>query len=209
VINSPVPALVTGMNVLNPDTGEPTFEWLPSNGATWYQIAVTNPLTGLVFQKWYPAADLGCAAGGTCTITPPIMLKNGNYTWSVRAWGPGGYNNGDSSQWAADTFSVNAPAAGVPTLIAPSGAISNPNPEFSWNSVTGGTWYHIWVEYNGSRIYHKWLSATELGCAGGGVCAKTEPTINLNPAAYLWKVQAYTPAGVGGWSSTMGFTIVP
>jgi hypothetical protein len=202
----PAPEQVTGLNALDPDTGEPTFEWTHSANATWYQLVVSK--SGLVFQKWYPEADLGCGSG-TCSIKPPIYLQNGDYTWAVRAWGPGGYNAGDPNLWSTDKFSVEAPSTGIPTLIAPGGETSDPTPEFSWNSVNGATWYQVWVEYNGARIYEKWLPASELNCAGGGVCAKTEPTINLNPGGYVWKVRAYSPAGTGGWSETTTFQVVP
>ena len=209
MVSAPVPGLVSGISILNANTGEPTFEWTPASDATWYNIKVENTNTAAVeFQKWYQGTAIGCG-GDTCSVKPTIYLKNGDYQISIRAWGPGGWNNGDKNTWGTHAFSVAATLPDAPTLIAPSESISDPTPEFSWNSVSSATWYKIWVEYNGSRIYQKWFSAAALGCSGGGSCTASDPNISLNPATYLWKVRAYSPAGTGPWSSTLSFEIVP
>ena len=99
------PAVVVQMSVTANTNPQSTFTWNGSNGATWYQVWVGTP--GPDFEtyhlEWYNAYDLGCADGDMCNIPLALELPSGEYTWYVRAWGPGGYSEGGVEGWAQGT----------------------------------------------------------------------------------------------------------
>lgn len=104
-LNFPAPVFIPDMT-LAPNIQPPrslTFNWLAPEGATWYQIWVGTdaPDYDTAHAQWYTAIELGCAGGGTCTLTPELSLQAGqNHTWFVRAWGPGGLTTGGLNGWS-------------------------------------------------------------------------------------------------------------
>ena len=47
----------------------------------------------LMLQKWYTAAQAGCAGGTACSLSPTQLasLANGAYKWYIRDYGAYGY----------------------------------------------------------------------------------------------------------------------
>ena len=72
----------TGFATLIAPTGAiteatPTYQWTGPTGGTSYQLVVNRVVGGAqqkVIKAKYTAADAGCAAGGTCSVTPATAL---------------------------------------------------------------------------------------------------------------------------------------
>lgn len=71
-------AAVTGENV--------TLTWTAGEHTTQYQVwaGIINPLNQIYFDT-VSATNLGCDAGGTCTLTIPNVTQSGTYNWFVQA----------------------------------------------------------------------------------------------------------------------------
>lgn len=204
------PAVVTGMTATNADTGRPTFTWQGVPGATWYHLWVGTASSQTRHLQWYLAADLGCENAEVCTITPPIDLLNGDYTWFLRVWGPGGFSMGGVSGWAQGIgFTVNAAPAPIPTPITPDGITNKTNPAFTWAHNTAVTWYQVRIETVEPRgvIYEQWHSAASLTCGTVNLCQLAFTDLNLRNDDYLWSIRAFNPAGVSEWSSYRAFKV--
>jgi hypothetical protein len=182
----------------------PTYHWNHITGVTWYYLWINGP-TGNIFKHWYEASAI--CSGGTCTVTPSMTLSTGNFTWWVQTWNSTGYG-----LWSAgmtfSTPSVSVP--GVATLISPNGSISDTTPDYTWNSVSGATWYYIWVSRVNSdgsltTIHNKWYDAS-LVCSGAN-CSVTPDGVTLTSGNYRWWIQTWNPGGYGPWSSLMNFSL--
>jgi uncharacterized repeat protein (TIGR03803 family) len=64
-------------------TNKPTYTWNAVPYATWYFLWVYDS-NGTAYEQMYTAAQANCPKGtGTCYVTPPWTLANGDYTWWV------------------------------------------------------------------------------------------------------------------------------
>jgi hypothetical protein len=113
-------------------TPNPTFTWSTvGGGVTTYHLEVESVVDGLgrrIYQIYYSPGEV--CSGATCAATPANALPRGHYRWSVRAYASGwGYWSGGLE------FDVAGPSA--PTLIAPTGPITTPNPAYTWSAVEG------------------------------------------------------------------------
>ena len=140
-VNLPVtgtPTLVAPSGTVT--VSRPPFGWSAVPGATWYYLVINGP-SGIVFAQWLDAAGVACTAG-TCSYTPAITLVNGAHAWGVAAYSAGGYG----ATTAPGSFTVSLPVTGVPTLVSPSGTIDSVRPTFTWNTVSGATWYLLYLD---------------------------------------------------------------
>ncbi len=180
----------------------PTYTWNAVNTMTSYQLWVNGP-NGHYFDKWYTAAEAGCASGtGTCSITPTKALWGGNYTWWIKTWNPAG-----AGAWSAgmNISTTIIPAPGIPTLVSPNTNIgTNYNPTYTWNQVANATSYYLWVNGPSGNLIQKWYTSAEANC-DGSTCFIT-PTTTLGGGNHMWWVQAWNPTGTGPWSSAMSFS---
>ncbi len=197
------PAAVTPLTVTHLNRGSPTFSWKGVKGATYYQLWIGTSDFKTQHLQWYVAADLGCAAPEVCRSTPQIYLPNDSYVWYVRAAGPGG----TSPDWSAGMgFLMAAPPAGLPEPGTPNRTIGTDTPTFIWQHVDGTTWYQIRIERTaGEKVYQGWFNTSQLVCSTS--CTLHIPKLSLNRGDYVWSLQAYTPAGIGRWSSEQSFTV--
>ncbi len=185
-------------------TTTPTYTWNAVTGATWYLLWVEDR-SGAWIAQWYTAFETGCASG-TCSITPSTALAEGVAQWSIETW-----NDAGSGPWSdAGLFwvtSVGGSPPGKATLIAPSGTITTSTSTFTWNAVAKATWYRLWVgDMTGTRI-DQWYHASSAGCASG-TCSVTSSAALAGGTAQ-WSIKTWNSAGVGPWSSAMGFTVTP
>ncbi len=91
-----------------------------------------------------------------------------------------------------------------PTLISPSGSITNPTPTYTWQALPNAEAYRLQV-YEAEQSTQQWYSAEEAGCANG-TCAVT-PNKPLSPGDVVWWVQASNQHGVGPLSDPMIFVV--
>ncbi len=100
-----IPSVVTLTSPSGNTTSNPEYRWNSVPGATWYKLWVDDS-TGHVFDVWYRAKDVGCAAGGECIKTTVNQLFPGNGQWWVQAWNSHGYGPWNNP---AMTFTVQSP----------------------------------------------------------------------------------------------------
>ena len=85
-----------------------SYQWNDVPRASWFELVVTNASRQIIYRKWFShsaaCASGMCRVGPDGNVNPGLMLNNGQYFWSVRAWGPGGF-----SSWAqAASFTIPA-----------------------------------------------------------------------------------------------------
>jgi YVTN family beta-propeller protein len=94
------------------------------------------------------------------------------------------------------------------TLLAPHDTGIEATPIYTWEAVTGATWYELWVA--DSTQYPKidiWYTAAGVGCAGGGTCY-VSPSVPLAQGPATWWIQWWGDwIGYGTWSNGMAFTV--
>jgi uncharacterized repeat protein (TIGR01451 family) len=198
----PTPVSPVGLQDVSYVTPDFVFGGTPY--AEWYHIWISGPDSDLPREAWYSWADI-CAgtfeAQGTCTISPSVTLDPaGQYSWWIRAWkGSVGYGT-----WSNETQFYYP--TGTPTAIAPIGNITDTTPEFSWNVVTGATWYQIWVSAGGAYVHAQWYDQAAI-CTGG-VCTVTIPP-TLAGGAHSWFIRAWSPYGLESeWTGAIDFYVV-
>ncbi len=181
-------------------TATPSFTWNAVSSATHYQLWVTDSSGLGRVQQWYTAAAAGC--GGVCTIRPGVTLGAGAAVWWVRTWNTSGYGPWSSGM----TFTVPpAPA----TLLSPQGTITPPAPTFTWNAVSGATYYYLWVtDTSGQGRIQQWYPSSAAGCGSGtGICTAS-PGVTLGAGAAVWWVLTWSDTGgYGPWSPGASFIV--
>jgi FtsP/CotA-like multicopper oxidase with cupredoxin domain len=179
----------------------PTYTWNAVLDSTWYRLWV-NDVSGNRVQTWYAAADAGCPDGtGTCSVTPTMEVVGASQWWVQT------YSNAGFGSWSTP-LSFTAPIPTVPsaaTLVSPTGAIADTTPAYTWNAVSGATWYQLWVNDSSGNRIQTWYAAADAGCPDGtGTCSVTPTTEAVGPCQ--WWVQTYNRAGFGPWSTPLSFT---
>ena len=192
----PPPALVSPNGSAGPT---PTFQWNAVPGATSYQLAV-DPAEGAAVVNTTVAAASVCA-GSTCSYAPGTLLYIGaSYTWrvlSINAVGKG--------DWSGRLgFTV----AGTPTLVSPSGSITDPSPVYTWMRVAGATQYFLALD---AMVDGVWTRAAQVLADATSICSASTcatPTAKaLLMGQYRWSVQAKSGPG-GASSGWMSFTVL-
>ena len=177
----------------------PQYSWEPVDGAESYYLWVNGP-SGVVLTQWYDAEEVN---GGTlCSVTPNQELNSGSYAWWVRASNSAGNGPWSSRMDFAVTGGVSVPVK--PTLIGPSGSITESSPAFSWQTVAGASWYQFWLNGPSGTVHVKWYRSEEVNA--GSTCSLSV-TGSLQGGSYSWWVRAWNSVGYGPWSSRMDFTV--
>lgn len=84
----PVPIPVPGKVVLADfsqfaETRSPTYTWKALEIASKYLLKILTEEQKVILEKWYSPGEAKCST--TCTITPELVLPDGNYQWLVQA----------------------------------------------------------------------------------------------------------------------------
>jgi thermitase len=205
-VNSTVPPVL----VLTAPTGtidvtSPAFMWQDNANVDYYNVYVNSGAT-VVLNQWYRAergAGKLCNAG-VCSLNNAVTLANGNYTWNVRGYGPAGLGVFNTP---GVNFTVTIPAPNAPLQTAPADAaiISTTNrPTFTWNLSPYATFYHLEVKNGmGTVVFDQWYGANTGGCTLANCTVQMPNPIAYG--AYTWRVQAYSPGGLGAFSPTRSF----
>jgi bacillolysin len=195
------PALPGKVTLMSPNnsisTTIPTYTWNEVNGATWYYLWVNGP-SGNVIKTWYTSADANCN-GTTCSVTPSTNLSAGSHTWWIQTWNSAGYGPWSNGM----TFTVSPP--GAATLVSPTGTTGDNTPTYTWNEVSGATWYYLWVDGPSGNVIKTWYSSAQANC-NGSTCSVTPSTI-LSNGAHTWWIQTWNSVGYGPWSNRMDFSV--
>ena len=99
---------------------------------------------------------------------------------------------------------------GTAALISPNGSISDTTPNYTWNSVSGSTWYYLWVSKVNSdgsltTAHTKWYDASVV--CSGATCSVTPDGVTLTSGNYRWWIQTWNTGGYGPWSNLMNFSL--
>ncbi|MBE2270800.1 MAG: carboxypeptidase regulatory-like domain-containing protein [Anaerolinea sp.] len=175
----------------------PIFNWSTTTGATWYQVWISQ-LDGMAqIDRWYEAS---ACSGGTCSAND-ISLMAGAYRWWARAWRADlGY-----SAWSAPLEFQISVQTGTPTQVAPFGLETSLNPTYTWNAVSGASWYYVWVNNESGKVLDHWYAAADA-CIGS-VCSWT-PAESLGSGDHQWWVQAWGEfGGYSAWSAGLSFSV--
>jgi hypothetical protein len=102
-------------------------------------------------------------------------------------------------------FSVTPPPPGKATLVSPSGSSGSNTPTYTWNEVSGSTWYYLWVNGPSGNVIKTWYTSAQANC-NGTTCSVTSST-SLSSGAHTWWIQTWNNAGYGPWSDGMNFSV--
>jgi concanavalin A-like lectin/glucanase superfamily protein/glycosyl hydrolase family 123 len=168
------------------------FYWNSSTGATDYHLIVDDDVG---FGS--PLFDSACG-NATDTTVSGFGDTGVEYYWKVKAGNAAGWS-AYSSAWSF----TNADTLTAPTLSAPanSGYDDGSTVTFNWNSVTGGTDYHLQVDDDvafGSPFFDQ---------ACGNNTDTTVTGFDDDDTVYYWRVKVKNAAGWwSDYSSSFSFT---
>ncbi len=184
------------------NTPSPMFNFTITSGQnlTGLRLVVTrnNTTTPAYNQVFDPAI---VCTGTDCQITPPTALKNGAYTWVVRAVNI----NGNTPSFAG-AFRIAFPDKA--TNLSPTGGsiVTTNNPLLTWDEVGNATEYRICLinVKTGKFWVTPWMTS---GVTSGFDCDGTTCTLSeislfgramLSNGRYDWFVQARNTGVIAG-----------
>ena len=164
----------------------PLFNWSAVNGATRYELEVSNLSTGQV-QISQPELV-------TNSFRPPAALPVGVFSWRHRA-----FVNGAFQAWSSPLSFAVLETGGTPFITDPVTSSVDSLPTIAWSPVLNATRYELWVNgTNKERAIHQ----TEL------TSASFTPRDGLPADTYTAWVRAFNGSTVlGGWSSPFTITL--
>ncbi|MEI7989275.1 MAG: hypothetical protein WCI88_09550 [Chloroflexota bacterium] len=183
-------------------TALPSFKWKAVSNSSNYLILL-NQVTTTKYQKWYSSSQANCSGGsGQCSISAPITLPRGKYTWYIRTNNSGG--NGPLS--SGNIFSYGIKPEPV-SLISPFSIMSLTRPTFTWNASMGASAYTFLLK-TGTRVVLT-LSYTDAqaNCPTDTGRCFISPSIVLPRGSYVWYILARNTYGTSSWSLGKTFTI--
>ena len=203
VVQAPQPP--EAASLVSPNTSistrSPAYVWNVADSSTWYLLWINDSSGTKVFSHWYRASEV--TSGSTCSVTPPLTLTDGEYTWWIRTYNSVGYGPWSSGmKFTVDTASM----PGTVTLISPGRTISDITPTYLWNADNLSTWYQIWVNdaSSNTKVFSEWYRAYDV--TSGSTCSAT-PSAELSYGSYKWWVRTYNSNGYGPWSDPMEFAV--
>ena len=201
VAGLPLPSLPV---LIGPSDGAertPTYSWNAAANATDYRLWVDD-VTGHKLDGWYTADEVGCASGGTCSVTPSIVLLPG----PVNVWLMAANATGSTAWTPARSFIVaGLMIPGAPVLTGPADGAPR-TPTFTWAAATNATDYRLCVDDSAGHRFDTWFTAEQAGCASGGTCSVTPPTTLLPGPAAAWLIAANS-TGASPWSTAWHFAV--
>lgn len=190
----PPPVLSSPSNGATNVSVTPTFTWLPSAGASTYQIqvAISPSFTP-------PSIDVSGLTSTQYVVTPQQPLASGTgYYWRVRAWNQGGFSDW-STIWSFSTVPAPPPP---PTLQLPVNGATGVSltPTLQWSQIFGSTGYHLQIasDANFNNTIHDVTITTLQYIVPQGVLGGNQ--------LYYWHVSAINSGGEGNFSAPFHFT---
>ncbi len=170
-------------------TLNPTFNWSQVNGATSYEIQVSQ-------QSNFSVVVSNVKNIQATTVALNSLLSGTNYYWRVRA-----VNNVGVSNWCSPfSFTTRPQLPPVPTLIIPA-------------NNTNGTLISLSLNWNRSQFDSAYNVLVSTNAEFTNIIANVNTTTNstvvsnlLYSTTYYWKVRGVNFTGTGTWSSVFNFT---
>jgi hypothetical protein len=151
-------------------------------------------------------------SGNAAALMAPFIDNNCLTAFTAPDESGGGAITGalhqDDKDGAIFIYPLATPTAA--TLVSPIGntTTTDNTPTYTWNAVSGATWYYLWVYGPTSDAYviQQWFSASSAGCSSG-ICSVT-PSTALFLGDHDWWIRTWNAAGNGPWSSRGDFSVV-
>ena len=190
-----VPVLTKPLNG-SQSIGTPTFTWLASATAKYYQVQCDDVDDGTDTYDYLSLSNITVLTHKP-TVTPSLMTVT---YWYVRAQDPAG----NWSAWSAPfTVTVVPPVPLKPVLTTPvSGLVTNnPSPTLAWNTVAYADTYEIQIDTTYTflaPLVQEYVGITSLNHI-------LDP---LPDGKYYWRVRARNVNNAAGaWAAYRYFTI--
>jgi hypothetical protein len=187
-----VPTLASPIDIATGVPISPAFSWNNSNGATSYDLQVSESPT---FSS--PVVNDTGIIGKSRTILTKLQ-NNAMYYWQVRARNSIG-TSGWSSIWSFTTSNLIPPP--TPVIFSPANGATgiSTKPTFSWNASDGAASYHLHVSAGD-------FSSVVVNDSGITETSHISLSSLLNNTSYNWRVRAKNAAGTSSWSNVWSFT---
>ncbi len=196
---------VAPLDLIASQTPDYLWESVVSSPATSYYFLWIENENGVVYNRWYTAADVSCPVAGpstVCSINPGYAV-GGDLSFYIQAYngytGPGG---GYGAWSSGMSFTNGSPAnPGRPSLLSPIGSGVGADTDYTWNYLADATWYQLWVQDDAGTYAYRWYTSAQLGCSSpGSLCTTsglpTPHTTGFSGVNRHWYVRAYN--GTGG-----------
>jgi hypothetical protein len=167
-------------------TLRPTVTWNAVAGAGGYQVRVDD-LSALRTNIFANAP-----ASGT-SWSPPADLVSGR---SYRVWVRATFGSGPGPWSDPSSFSIAKPAPSAPT-----GAVANLRPSFSWSAIAGATAYEVRVRDVSANRFNIFPGVRVTGTSW------TPPADLVSGRKYSFTVRAVNASNLGVWSTAAAFSI--
>jgi len=174
----------------------PTFQWNAVDGATNYQLTVTNTDGTTTYLDKNVLSSV--CSSGVCSYTTSAPLLGIYYQFKVQARNT--YGNGDYSEPMAFTYFIHFPPD-VPTAVSPSGEIVVSRPTYTWNAVAGATSYLLKVTDTDTNTITVSDTVSASACSSG-VCSD-KPAVSLHGKNYEFAVAAKNAYGQSEYSTAL------
>lgn len=180
-------------------TRTPTYVWDPVTDAERYEFSVTDAL-GVTRESWHSAA-LVCP--DSCSVSPNVTVAIGPGQWKVRAWSTSG-----AGDWSAPLgFDASSSKPGKAEPVSPAAAVTSTAPTFTWNAVTGTSYYLLRIVDRESVTIDRWYRPADAGCPLGSGSCSASPGIDIATGPALWRVLTWNASGYGPWSDPRNFSV--
>jgi secreted trypsin-like serine protease len=193
------PTIIAPIGAISDNT--PEYKWNHLSTATEYHLGVRDPHFNMIVWKVYKPSEI--CSGSLCSADPGIVLPDGYYTLLLRAVNPLGL-----SPWAIKEFAINVDTTQprTPTILTPTGVITDTTPEYQWEHLDEAAFYRFGVkDVNGTFLIWRIYYAEDI--CSDGLCTDTPvTTIALAGGDYSVVLQSKNIVGLSSWAA-QNFTI--
>jgi len=189
---SPVPSVVTGLNINTPKYNELTLSWNAVTGATGYEITRSTTATG--------AYSLVAEVDGALTYIQTGLAFNTTYFYKIRPY----TTVNEIKFYGLSSAAVSAKTT-LETVLTPKAVYTSYNSnQITWSPVNGATGY---------EVYRSIGTSTTYALAGTVAVTTFNNTLLLTNTRYNYKIRAYRLVGTlkiyGAFSSIVSSTPLP